>query len=451
MLGNEAGQPAADGKTGRWPRWFFPGGVRLWHFLAVPTMAMPAVILVFEFIEHRTGVPTDSGYYSFFRSVVISAVMASLIGVLAYTYRRRFVRQLQARNDDLVATRDFLTGIIQGSGEGIFTCDDQDRVTSWNRAAEAIYGFTSAEMKGRPVTDLFAEDSPAIDEWRDVTRRLRGGETAHHFQAEQRRKDGHCITVKITRSPLVDRNDKHSGSMGLVDDISEIKEMESLLREKERLAGVGQLAASVAHEIKNPLAGIRGACEIIDRRFGPGDSEKELTEEVLREVDRLNRTVTDLLDFARPRTVVPVASDIHEILDSVVALTAEDPRSRSVTVECRYDDALPVVHVDPHRMEQVFLNLVLNSFEAMDYDGHLTLSTRVNSRFAIVRVEDNGRGIDPADAKKIFEPFFTTRVRGWGLGLAVVRSILQDHGGRIELDTPSGGGAAFDVYLPMEG
>ena len=424
--------------------------MRLWHFLALPTLAMPMVILGFELLERLAGIPRDHELYGLVRTIVISAAMAGLIGVLAYNYRRRFEIQLAERNRDLEATRDFLTAIIQGSGEGVITCDEEDRVISWNRAAEAIYGFTSEEMTDRRIAGLFGSRDPGRVEWEAMADRLRAGETVRHFQAEQVRKDGRHITVDITRSPLVDAKGRHRGSVSLVDDVSEIKEMERRLRRQERLAAVGQLAASVAHEIKNPLAGIRGACEIIDGKLEAGAAEKELTAEVLREVDRLNRTVTDLLDFARPRVKHAVSSDLHEILDAVVALALEDPRARNVVIERDYDDALPRVKVDPHQMEQVFLNLLLNAFQAVDYRGRVRLATHLNARFAVVRVADDGCGVEPGSAQRIFEPFFTTRARGSGLGLAIVRNLVGDHGGRIELAESEGRGAAFDVFLPME-
>jgi signal transduction histidine kinase len=225
---------------------------------------------------------------------------------------------------------------------------------------------------------------------------------------------------------------------------------ERQLLERERLAAVGELAAMVAHEVRNPLAGIRGGCEILLEGYAPGDPRHEIGVEIIRQVDRLTRTVHDLLTFARPRAADPVPTDIHALIDRVVQNVRDDPRNGEVEVVRDFGPGVPVVHVDGRQMEQVFLNLALNAVQAMKHAGRVTITTRAAHRRLTVAVADSGPGIPAGSLDHVFQPFFTTRAQGTGLGLAIVKKIVEAHGGGIEAASPPGTGAVFTVTLPCE-
>lgn len=436
----------------RWARRLFPAGVRIYHFILVPAVGMALFIWVSRWVDYvaipwfmRRGIPD---VYLALRSAVIGILMASLIGVLAVLYRTEYERKLRARNRALESTRDFLSRIIEGSAEAIITRDADERVVSWNQAAERIYGWAAAEMVGerREILLPEKESASAVDSRR---RELEGGRTIRDFEAERVRKDGRRITVRITTAPLFDGESRFAGSVGIVRDVTELKAMERLLVERERLAAVGELAATVAHEVRNPLAGIRGGCEILLEGYPEGDSRHEIGREILRQVDRLNGTVHELLLFARPKSLDPVPTDLHALIDRVVRLAREGRAGCRVEVEREYDPDLPPVEIDPHQTEQVFLNLYLNACQLQAGSGRVRFRTRCDDRTVTVSVRDWGPGIPGDRLDQIFKPFYTTRAQGTGLGLAVVKKIVEAHGGTVEASNRESGGAEFVVRLPL--
>ncbi len=261
------------------------------------------------------------------------------------------------------------------------------------------------------------------------------------------------------------------------------------LARAERLATLGELAASLAHEIKNPLAGIAGATQVIADELPEADPRKEIMREMLSQVHRLDRTVRDLLAFARPGKPEVAPCDIHQVLDRVLLLLAESPEAKQVRVVRAYQPGLPRLAADGKQLGQVFLNLILNAVQAMPGGGSVTIATRLfeggplvessssqlgrtrnpgnsdesTSRpidhsthraaeggWVEVAVSDTGPGIPPHILKDVFTPFVSTKRRGTGLGLSVSRRIVEDHGGRIEAESPAGGGATFRVFLPLD-
>ena len=235
------------------------------------------------------------------------------------------------------------------------------------------------------------------------------------------------------------------------------------LARTERLAGLGELAASVAHEIKNPLAGIAGAVRILAEDMPASDPRKEIMGEVLAQIRRLDGTVRDLLTFARPGGPELGPCALHQVLDRVLLVLADDPSASNVRVVREYQSDLPPVSADGKLLEQVFFNLLLNAVQAMGGHGTITLRTARGEAGARrtdgtpfephveIRVMDTGPGIPAHLLREIFTPFFTTKPRGIGLGLAITRRIVEDHGGRISGENLPGQGAMFRICLPLEG
>lgn len=394
--------------------------------------------------------PVASDFYLIVRWTVTSMAMAALIAWLAFRHRREYEAKLTAHNVALESTRDFLARIIDGSAEAIVTLDPEDRFTSWNRSAEKIFGWRSEEILGRSVKLVLPPGPEAEAEFAAMEAVIRSGRPVIDHEARRVRKDGQIIDVRITRSPLWDAAGVFVGSTSIVRDVSALKNMEAKLVERERLAAVGELAASIAHEIKNPLAGIRGACEIMSDVLAPDDPRRELSQEVHRQIERLDRTLRDLLMFSRPAAMNPESASIHEILEHVLAVLLEDPQVRDVRVERRYVPELPDVRIDVAQMEQVFFNVIVNAVQAMDRRGRIVIETGFGDRSVEISVSDEGPGIPPEILDKIFKPFFTTRSKGSGLGLAIVRKIVEAHNGTIVASNRPGGGARFVVTLPRE-
>lgn len=426
--------------------------VKIWHFIVVPPVAMAIVLAVFRVIDRAAvpagGVPGEA--YATARTILIGLSMASVIAVLAIRYRTGYELQIQRRNEVLEETRDFLTRIIESTADGIVVRDAQGRVASWNPAAEAIFGWTSAEMQGRTVERLVVqagESDPALPR---IDAALREGRTLRNLEASGRRKDGSPVTFALTVAPLTDAAGVFTGTTGIVRDITALKQLERQYLERERLAAVGELAAMVAHEVRNPLAGIRGGCEILLEGYSAGDPRYDIGVEIIHQVDRLTRTVHDLLTFARPRAVDRVPTDLHALIDRILQNLRDDPANAAIEVVRDFTDDLPVVQVDGRQMEQVFLNLVLNAIQAVKHQGRVTIRTAAAGREFVVSIADTGPGIPEGARDHIFQPFFTTRSQGTGLGLAIVKKIVEAHGGRIDATSPPGSGAVFTVTLPQE-
>jgi two-component system sensor histidine kinase HydH len=314
------------------------------------------------------------------------------------------------------------------------------------------YGWTQDEMLGESCEKLFAGGQSRVSMFQQNVEKLRAGGMVRHEETSHRRKDGTNFTVHVTMSPLFDRDGRYVGATSLIHDVTELVELQARLVEQQRMAALGQMAAAVAHEIRNPLAGIRGACEILLKRAGQDDSNTELGKEMLYQVDRLSSSTHDLLSFARPKARKPVPAQIHLIVGRVLRMIAGDPKNRDIEVVRKYDPGTGHVLVDPEQLEQVFFNVILNACQAMDLKGTITITIGSVGDHVRVSVRDSGAGIPEDVILRIFEPFFTTRTQGTGLGLAIVHKIVQDHGGTIDAVTPGdgAGGTEIVIQLPVE-
>jgi two-component system, NtrC family, sensor histidine kinase HydH len=230
---------------------------------------------------------------------------------------------------------------------------------------------------------------------------------------------------------------------------AELVKAEAAVRRSERLAALGQLTAGLAHELRNPLGTIRASAEMLKKVSGPGnDLSREMTDYITTEVDRANSLVSRFLEFARPLPMKPVPTDIHEVIDRAVLQYERSADRPEVSVYKNYDPAVRPVSIDGEWMERVFYNLLRNAAEASPAGGSITVKTRPLPGSVEVAVIDRGSGITPEHRESIFNPFFTTKPSGVGLGLAIVSKIMDEHGGRITVESEPGQGAVFRVLLP---
>jgi signal transduction histidine kinase len=217
----------------------------------------------------------------------------------------------------------------------------------------------------------------------------------------------------------------------------------------EHLATLGELAAGLAHEIRNPLAGIAGVMEVIGRDLPDSSPARSVLKEVRQEVQHINRIVTDLLECARPKSPEFRLSDLNATADHAVVFARQQALSRAIKIEFERDDSLPGIEHDTGQIHQVLLNLLLNAIQAIDGTGTIRLTITANGDFATLAISDTGRGIAPENLSNIFRPFFTTKGQGTGLGLSLARRIIEDHGGRIEVTSTVGQGTTFSITLPV--
>ena len=228
------------------------------------------------------------------------------------------------------------------------------------------------------------------------------------------------------------------------------KQRKRAIERTEQLAAVGELAASIAHEVRNPLAGMKGALEVLRKELAVKPSNLEIVDELLAQIVRLEQLVRDLLTFARPRALSLELFDLHELLDRILRTYKEEADRLAVTVERIYGPSTGHLHADPRQMEQVFLNLIYNALQAMEDGGTLTVSTRAEDDNIVITLRDTGKGIPETDMPKILQPFFTTKHRGSGLGLPIVKKVSEAHGGSIDIVSVVGRGTTVTVSIPDE-
>jgi signal transduction histidine kinase len=281
---------------------------------------------------------------------------------------------------------------------------------------------------------------------------LRSFETGEVYTAVSRRvgRDGQPRYLQITSVPIPGPGGTVEEVMELAMNVTESKLLEEQLAQAEKLALVGQMAAGFAHEIKNPLAGMKGAVRVLKGDYDnvPPEERAEVLAEIERQVDRLNRTVEDTLAFARPQKPVLARGNLNDVVSAVMRTVAADPSARDVHVHTNLAEQA-TGRFDGHLLEQLLLNLVQNALQALDGGGTIVIRTQTTGDMLSIEVEDGGPGMPAEVRRRAFEPFFTTKHRGTGLGLAIVQRIAEAHGGRALLESRPGGGTSVRVLLPQ--
>ena len=367
-------------------------------------------------------------------------VVAIVAGGLAERFRST-QEELETNQADLRDLEAFTNLIFESVGTGLIALDREHRVTALNRAAEQITGVAAAAVMGRPwsvlgssvplaVIESEIESSGRGSAWREVT---------------LRRGDGEDIPVRMTFSALRAGDGHGIGLIAACEDLSAIRAMEARMRAADRLASLGRMAANIAHEIRNPLAALSGAVEVM--AAGAADDTRErLGQIVLKETGRLNAIIREFLEYARPAPLSLTPVNVAEAVDEVLLLLEHQAPAGTLKAVREFPPALTWT-VDRQQFRQAVWNLCLNAVQAMPEGGELRVTMTAGGRL-VLRVSDTGEGIEAADLGHIFEPFFSTKPNGSGLGLALVHRIVQDHGGEIDVYSRPRLGSTFTVTLP---
>ncbi|HEY5948771.1 MAG TPA: ATP-binding protein [Kofleriaceae bacterium] len=369
--------------------------------------------------------------------------MAALIGVGALSFI--FGDQLQKSADTLATTRraaaDLLTlhqDIVRSLSSGLITTTVDGTVLTANSAAGDILRTTTTSLTGRSIDSIMPGLTSLLTSAKGELRRA-------DLTVPTRDDD---LTIGVTVSPLRDVRDQIVGCVINFQDLTELKRLEMHARRTERMATVGQLAAGVAHEIRNPMAAISGSIELLKQSAQTSDDDRALMTIVHREVQRLNGLIGDLLDYANPRPKQTVDFDLGSLVQETVQVARGDQNFAAIELAASVDDPLPI-HADPAKLRQVVWNLIRNAADAAGGGGkHVTVEARRVGDGAVVTVADDGPGIPDSLLGRIFDPFVTTKQKGTGLGLATCHSIIVEHGGRIDVETAPGKGTKMVVSLP---
>jgi len=390
--------------------------------------------------------------YYLFLNIVALLTVAYLSGGLAEKLSVARER-LKEKATGLAELKAFHEHVVQSMSTGLMTTGLGGEITSFNRAAEQIMGWSFGEVQTRPWWTIFESDdlkwlitpeNPLIEPFR--------------FDRQCRRRNGDSLALGMTVSPLKNEEGRQIGGVWIFQDLTRIKEMEQEIENKKRLATIGEMAAGMAHEIRNPLASLSGSLQVLskDARLEQEESRR-LMEIALKETERLNGIITAFLMYARPAPLNKKRWDINQLVTETLSLLRNsNDYQNNITIVSSLAPGSLWADVDPDQIRQVFWNLSINACQAMPDGGRLDVTTRsivlnAGSRSSTPWIEvtflDNGEGILKDNISKVFYPFFTTKDKGSGLGLSIVHRVIETHRGRVHVESQPGQGTRMTLLL----
>jgi two-component system sensor histidine kinase HydH len=388
--------------------------------------------------------PITAAHEEDIRHTIWMAILFLLIGcagiislLLAQGYR--------AARSSLSRIKAFSDSLVENMPIGLVATDAGGRLIAFNQTAEAILKRTAGEVLGKPAEEILPGSC------RELFRTLAAERRLIEREIDCAVAEGRTIPLEVIATTLREEDGAFLGHVILFRDMTEIRRLEGEVARSRRLASLGSLAAGVAHEIRNPLSSIKGFATYFRERYRDNPEDRETAEVMIREADRLNRVITQLLEFARPLTMDRVPTPLPAVIRHALKMVEGEARKKGVTLETDLSSEIGEVPLDADRMTQVFLNLCLNAIAAMEAGGVLRVSlAQRDERTVRITVADTGIGIPKEDLPRVFDPYFTTRSSGTGLGLAIVHKIVEAHGGEVRLESEPGRGTTATILLPKK-
>ncbi len=410
----------------------------------LPTVLLGASAATQEPISQAAGLPGWRLFYNLVTHAFGFYTVAYLTTRLARNISRA-ERELQEKQLDLADLQVVHRDIVESVPSGLITCDLDGLVTSANLAAQDILGKELDALLGKPVwaTRLFDEEGwTEIRASTDLDRRFRPEVT--YQRGDSQRHIGYSVTL------LTDAEGTRTGFILIFQDLSDWRQLQNELQLKERLAAVGEMASGIAHEVGNPLAAISGSVQMLTTALEGDSVHRKLLDIIFKESQRLDRTIKSFLQFARPKERSSVRFDIARQLSENVQLLANSPEvSSQHHLDLVLDPPAVTLMADPDQISQIFWNLARNSLRAMPGGGTLRVEGRVEGDDYCIRFVDNGRGMSAEERGKMFHPFHSFFDSGSGIGMAIVYRIVEEHGGRLAVDSQPGEGTVITVALPL--
>ncbi len=344
------------------------------------------------------------------------------------------LRELQALNEN----------IVRSMADGMVTMDPDGRIGAFNNAACEITGLKFEEVQGRALDEIFR-----IPEFQWFLKVGSSKTAPYRCEIPFEREDG-TLTLGLTISPLRNERGDYGGLLCIFQDITPIKQMEAEIKKKDRLAAIGELSAGMAHEIRNPLASLSGSLQILKEELSLSGDNLNLMDIALNEMERLDRIVTEFLIYAGPKVPVMEECDMAQIIrDTANLIKSGGKFAEDANLMLDMPEGPARILADQGQMRQVLLNLALNAVQSLSGPGIVTIKLIQGRNDVSIIVEDTGSGIPREDMDKIFYPFYSTKEGGSGLGLSIVYRIVEDHGGRISVESQPGKGSRFTVKIPV--
>jgi two-component system, NtrC family, sensor histidine kinase PilS len=396
-------------------------------------------------------------FYSLIIYMASFYIVASLSSLIAEELKEKG-KELVQKQVDYDQLETFNRNVIQSLDSGLLTIDHRGRINFLNRTAERILDLNGERPPEASIYDLFPAFNRVTDE--TLEKALDPLSDYQRYETQFVTPEGKKIHLGFSISPLTAPDGSRIGHTLIFQDITRFKDMEEQMKRLDKMAAINQLAAGMAHEIRNPLTSLSGSIQMLKSELTLQSHQERLMDIILRESERLNALITDFLLFAQPPRTDRTVSNLKTILEETIELLLHSP-SYHEGIRIRYPHPLEDIRVlvDPDQMKQVFWNLILNAVQAMGEKGDLTLGLQTGTdglsyqkprEWVTISISDSGRGIASHEKEKIFEPFYTTKDRGTGLGLSIVHRIIEAHSGLIKVESEVGKGSTFTLLLPAQ-
>ncbi len=330
----------------------------------------------------------------------------------------------------------YMNHVVENMPEGLLSIDTHGDIVKLNLRAKEILTLTGKRFLPflEPILNSLKKKTPVLE-----------------YEMEFPMEEGNSLPLSLSAARLISETGEELGAVIILRDLREIKALQEKIKMSERLASLGTLAAGMAHEIRNPLSSIKGFAQYFLKKNPPGSEGQKYSEVIIQEVERLNRVITNLLDFARPKEPVKTLVSMETIIQHTLELIKDDARSKGIQVKTAIEEQLPLLWMDRDQITQVLLNILLNGLDVLKEGGTLSIHAFLNqkSKVLIVEIEDNGPGMSEEELAKIFDPFYTTKKTGTGLGLAIAYRIIEKHQGTLKVKSSPGAGSIFHMELPV--
>ena len=349
--------------------------------------------------------------------------------------------------------------ILENIDRAVIAFDSDGTIILFNPAAEAVIERSSRQVIGKSYQDLFIDQETllylvkvALEEGRSITDDE--GLYLHRANATP-------LPINAYTAPIFAQRGDQDGAVMIIRDLSRIKDLEGTLRRADRLSMLGTLAAGLAHEIKNPLGGIKGAAQLLSMELQEESALQDYTQIMIKEAERINFIIEELMDLGNPREPEIGDVDLTKIMNDIVLLQREAARGRNILFKLKLDPSIPPVQGDEGLLTRLFLNVIKNARESISNEGDVVIETRIVSNYHMtgpgrrsspmvdIIISDTGCGIDQHEMDRIFTPYFTTKSKGSGLGLAISQKIIEDHNGLLKIESSPGAGTTVTISLPL--
>lgn len=378
------------------------------------------------------------------RHTILMAVILLLIGFagvvslfLAQAYRSARI--------SLTRIKAFSDTVVENMPIGLVAIDSSGKIASFNQAAEAVLQRSSREVLGQEAKEILPRQLYSL------FNEAKGVKGVIEREVECTFDEDKSVPLEVGASSLEGEDGAFLGNVILFRDLTEVQDLKREIERSQRLASLGKLAAGIAHEIRNPLSSIKGFATYFGERYKQIPEDHKTAEIMVQEVERLNRVIGQLLEFARPMEIQKKSTPIHTVIQDSLKMIEKDAEKKGITIKTRLSPEITQVSLDSDRINQVLLNLYLNAIEAMGQGGMLGIDLSRDERSARIKiaVSDTGVGIKGENLDHIFDPYFTTKQSGTGLGLAIVHKIIESHKGEVRVESEPGKGTTVTILLPV--